>query len=95
MNDSVLRFIRKYRMVSPGDTVICALSGGKDSMALLHILLELQDTLGITVTAAHFNHHLRGAESLRDQQFVQEHCRSCHVPLTVGGADVAAYAARP
>ena len=67
MNDSVLRFIRKYRMVSPGDTVICALSGGKDSMALLHILLELQDTLGITVTAAHFNHHLRGAESLRDQ----------------------------
>ena len=93
MNDSVLRFIRKYRMVSPGDKVICALSGGKDSMDLLHILLELQDTLGITVTAAHFNHHLRGAESLRDQQFVQEHCRSCHVPLTVGGADVAAYAA--
>lgn len=93
MNDTVLGLIRKYKMLSPGDTVICALSGGKDSMALLHILLELQDTLGITVTAAHFNHQLRGTEALRDQQFVEAHCRDCHVPLTLGSADVADYAA--
>ena len=93
MNDTVLGLIRKYKMLSPGDTVICALSGGKDSMALLHILLELQDSLGITVAAAHFNHQLRGAEALRDQQFVEAHCRGCHVPLTIGSADVAGYAA--
>lgn len=61
-------------------------------MALLHILLELQSELGFTLSAAHFNHQLRGDEALRDQTFVEAHCRSLGVPLHVGSADVAGYA---
>lgn len=93
MNRNILDFIRSYHMISPGDHVICAVSGGKDSMALLHLMLELQDTLSITVSAAHFNHQLRGKESERDADFVAAHCSRLHIPLFQGQGDVAAYAA--
>ena len=93
MNRNILDFIRSYHMISPGDHVICAVSGGKDSMALLHLMLELQDTLSITVSAAHFNHQLRGAESQRDADFVAAHCSRLHISLFRGQGDVAAYAA--
>ena len=52
---------------SPGDRVICALSGGADSVALLCLLLELRQELGLTVSAAHFHHGLRGEEADRDE----------------------------
>ena len=93
MNRNILDFIRKYQMVSPGDHVICAVSGGKDSMALLHLMLELRDPLSITLSAAHFNHRLRGEESQRDADFVQQHCGSLGIPVFMGQGDVAAYAA--
>jgi len=70
-----------------GDRVVCALSGGGDSVALLHGLLALRETLGITVTAAHFNHCLRGAESDGDEAFVRQLCRRWNVPLAVGRGD--------
>ncbi len=92
MNRKMLDFIRKYHMLGPGDHVICAVSGGRDSMALLHLMLEFQDELHITVSAAHFNHKLRGEESQRDADFVRQHCRESQIPLSMGQGDVAAYA---
>ena len=92
MNRKMLDFIRKYHMLGPGDHVICAVSGGRDSMALLHLMLEFQDELHITVSAAHFNHKLRGEESQRDADFVRQHCRELQIPLSMGQGDVAAYA---
>ena len=75
-----------------GDRVICAVSGGADSMALLWSLFLRQEELGIHVSAAHFNHRLRGAESDRDEQFVRDFC-TCHgISLTVGSGDVATFA---
>lgn len=94
MNHSVLAFMREQHMTRPGDRVICALSGGKDSMALLHLLLELQEELDISVSAAHFNHQLRGQEAQRDQDFVQRQCEALKVPLFLGGADVGTWAAQ-
>jgi tRNA(Ile)-lysidine synthase len=93
VNRKILAFIRQEHMLSPGDHVICAVSGGKDSMALLHVLLRLRGELGITVTAAHFNHMLRGAEAQRDEDFVRSYCASQNIPLAVGRGDVSAYAA--
>lgn len=92
MSPDTLAFIRDYDLISPGDQVICALSGGKDSMCLLHQLLELQPVLRFQLSAAHFNHQLRGAESQRDQAFVTRHCEALGIPLFVGTGDVAAYA---
>ena len=72
--------------------ITVALSGGKDSMALLYGLLSLKDKLGIEVSAAHFNHLLRGEESFRDENFVIEQCNNLGVPLTVERGDVNGYA---
>ena len=75
MKKTVLSWIRENNMVNPGDTVICAVSGGVDSIVLLNIMCELRNELGIKVCAAHFNHHLRGEESDRDAEFTRLFCR--------------------
>lgn len=75
----------------PGSAVVCAVSGGADSVALLHWLWRNQEALGITVTAAHFNHSLRGEASDGDEAFVRGLCASWGVPLSVGRGDVAAH----
>lgn len=81
-------FSRRYRMISPGDHIICAVSGGADSVALLFGLYLLKDKLKIQLSAAHFNHHLRGEESDRDEQFVRDFCEGYQIPLFVGSGDV-------
>ena len=92
MRDKILRFCRREQLLSAGEPVVCALSGGADSAALLHVLLQLQPELGFSLSAAHFNHCLRGAESDADEAFVRQLCQSCGVPLTVGRGDCAAFA---
>ena len=88
MENKVLAFLRRHDMVRPGDTVICAVSGGADSIALLWCMWMLREKLGITVEAAHFNHNLRGAESDRDEQFVRDFCDFHDIPLHVGGGTI-------
>lgn len=94
MNRKVLAYLREMALLQPGDHVICAVSGGKDSMALLHMLLELAPQLQITVSAAHLDHQLRGAESKRDAEFVSAHCQALGIPCAMEKADVSAYAAQ-
>lgn len=77
------------RELQPGEHVVCALSGGGDSVALLHCLLSVQKKVGFCLSAAHFNHCLRGAESDEDEAFVRQLCRDWDVPLTVGRGDPA------
>lgn len=88
MLNKLLAFLRAQNMVSPGDTVICAVSGGADSVALLFAMYLLKEKLGIILEAAHFNHHLRGQESDRDEAFVRDLCDRYDISLHVGGADV-------
>jgi len=87
-------YIRAHRMLPPGSRVLCALSGGADSVCLLAVLYELQTRLDFTLLAAHYNHHLRGAESDRDETFVRELVRARFpgVELYTGGGDVSSRA---
>ena len=82
--------LRKYDMVHPGDSVVCAVSGGADSMALLMAMYVLKEKLGISLSAAHFNHRLRGEESDRDEAFVRDFCDRLDIPLFVGSGAVSA-----
>ena len=84
MEGKLLAALRRYEMVRPGDTVICAVSGGADSMALLWGLFLLKEKLGIRLEAAHFDHGLRGEESAADAEFVAEFCRFHDIPLHLG-----------
>ena len=88
MLNKLTAFVRRYDMVQPGDRVIAAVSGGADSVALLWSLYLLKDKLGITLEAAHYNHHLRGEESQRDEDFVRELCDRFDIPLHLGGSNV-------
>lgn len=90
MQNKLLSLIRKYDMVSPGDTVICAVSGGADSVALLFALYLLKEKLDIRLEAAHFNHHLRGEESDSEEAFVRQLANRYDIPLHLGGAEVRA-----
>ncbi|MBQ8768120.1 MAG: tRNA lysidine(34) synthetase TilS [Oscillospiraceae bacterium] len=76
------------KLTRPGDRVVCAVSGGADSMALLWGLYLLREDLGFTLSAAHFNHRLRGVESDSDEHFVREFCDRFDIQLYVGSADV-------
>ena len=67
-----------------GGRVLCAVSGGLDSMCLLHYLCARE---GFSVAAAHFNHLLRGARSDADQLFVEDWCLSHRIPLWTGEGD--------
>lgn len=88
MHNKLLRFIREQELIAPGDRIVCAVSGGADSVAMLFAFYLLKETLNITLEAAHFNHHLRGDESQRDADFVRSFCRSYDIPLHVGEGQV-------
>ena len=90
MLNKVSAFIRQYQMITPGDQVVCALSGGADSVALLWALYLLREKLQITLSAAHFNHGLRGEESDRDQAFAEALCRQYDIPIYLGSGSVTA-----
>ena len=90
MQNKLLAFIREHAMVQPGDTVVCAVSGGADSMALLWAMHLLKEKLGIRLEAAHFNHHLRGEESNRDAAFVKDFCNARQIPVHMGEGSVQA-----
>ena len=83
----------RYDLIPEGSAVLCALSGGEDSMYLLCRLLEGAEQGGYTVRAAHYNHHLRLTAD-RDEQFVRDWCAVRGIPLTVGHGDVAVHAAQ-
>lgn len=90
MLNKLLGFIRKQELLQPGDRVVCAVSGGADSIALLFALYLLREKLEISLCAAHYNHHLRGAESDRDETFVRDFCDRYDIPLFVGSGNVVA-----
>ena len=81
MLNKLLAFIRQYEMVQPGDEIVCAISGGADSVALLFAMYLLREKLQIRLSAAHFNHGLRGEESDADEEFVRKFCQQYDVPL--------------
>src|SRR5262245_57987020 len=82
----------EHRMVEPCDTVVVAVSGGPDSLCLLHNLAGLGGDLGITLHVAHLDHMLRGAESAAEAAFVAATARAWGLPVTVEAADVRALA---
>lgn len=88
MLNKLLKFLREQELICPGDRIVCAVSGGADSVAMLFAFYLMQEKLGITLEAAHFNHHLRGEESQRDEAFVRDFCSRYEIPLHVGGGQV-------
>ena len=86
--EKVRIFIRQHHLLQDESRVVVGLSGGSDSVCLARIL----DKLGYEVVAAHCNFHLRGEESMRDEQFVASLCQQMGWNLHQEDFDTAAYA---
>jgi tRNA(Ile)-lysidine synthase len=87
----VLAFIRENNLVTAGEKIIVAVSGGPDSVCLLHILYNLREELDIKLHIAHLNHQLRGAESDADAAYVKALAGRLKIPATIASADVRSF----
>jgi tRNA(Ile)-lysidine synthase len=93
LEQSVLHNVRATQMIAPGDRVGVAVSGGADSVALLRILQNIRQDLGITLLVVHFDHMLRGQDSTADAQFVRDLACELNLEFVATSEDVTASAA--
>ncbi|WP_224982663.1 tRNA lysidine(34) synthetase TilS [Geomonas agri] len=88
----LVAIVRNQHLFAPGETVVVAVSGGADSVALLDILTRLEDER-LNLVVAHLNHCLRGTESDDDEKFVSDLATRRHLPFVAIRVDVASFAA--
>lgn len=81
MLDKVRRYIEKHNMIKKGDSIVVGLSGGPDSVCLLHVLSSLREEHDINLYAVHLNHMIRGEEALRDEKYAKDFAKSLNVPF--------------
>lgn len=93
MIDKVIAAVEKYSMLKNGGKVIVALSGGADSVALLHSLISIKEKYNISISAAHLNHLLRGEEADRDERFCKILCENYNIPFYLRRRDIRAISA--
>ena len=89
----VLQYIKEHNLITPGDLLVAGISGGPDSMALLHILLQLRPRLNFELVAAHLNHGLR-PEAAAEEEFVRDYCQARQVPFYSRRVDIEEIAVR-
>ncbi|MBQ9942327.1 MAG: tRNA lysidine(34) synthetase TilS [Christensenellaceae bacterium] len=87
-----MQSLKEYCTLTPGQKLGAAVSGGADSMVLLHVLLSHCKKLGLQLVALHYEHGIRGAQSLADAAFVEETCKRLCVPLVMEHGDAPAAA---
>lgn len=85
--NTLLNTVEAHNLINEGDSVLVALSGGSDSVFLLHMLCDISEKYGISITAAHVNHKLRDTAD-RDMHFCQKLCDELNIPLKILTCDI-------
>jgi tRNA(Ile)-lysidine synthase len=88
MLEKVRKYMDAWHMLSGGDRVVVGISGGPDSVVLLHVLKRLREPLGIVLFGAHVNHGLRGEAAKGDAAFAEHLCRDWDIPFFLKESDV-------
>ena len=86
------KFVRFHHLVATKQTILLAVSGGVDSMAMLHLFLRLQKRMKLCLSVVHVNHQLRDKESMEDEEFVQKASAGSGLPFYSERIDVMSYA---
>ena len=81
MIERVKKYIRENQMLKAGDIVAAGVSGGADSIAMLHILKSIQEEFGFFLEAVHVHHGIRGDEADRDENLVKKICQEWKIPF--------------
>jgi tRNA(Ile)-lysidine synthase len=92
--ERVKKTIESSRMLAHGDHIVVAVSGGPDSLCLLHVLLQLREEYALVLDVAHLNHQLRGVDADQDAAFVARVAADWGLPAYIEARDVAALARR-
>ncbi len=92
MLQKIESYIREFHMIEAGDHVVAGVSGGADSICMLLVLLKLREKFGHTVSVAHVEHGIRGAESLMDASFVRRFCEKQNIACNIYHCQVPEYA---
>ena len=87
VKEKVLETIKKYNLISKNDKIVVAVSGGPDSMCLLHILLSLRKEYNLELNVAHVNHMIR-ENAILDEEYVKDFCKNNNIQCFVKKADV-------
>lgn len=93
MLEKVKKTLERFQMLAAGDKVLVGVSGGPDSLALLHILWRLREELDLELMVAHLDHMLRGEEAYQDALHVEKIASFLGIPAVIERVDVAAYQA--
>ncbi len=80
MVEKVLEYVKKYRMIEPGDTIVAGISGGADSVCLLFVLMEIREKIPFSIEAVHVNHMIR-QDAAADGAFVEGLCKKQGIPF--------------
>ncbi|MBM7663438.1 tRNA(Ile)-lysidine synthase [Bacillus mesophilus] len=91
MKEKVQRFITKHKLLEANATIVVGVSGGPDSLALLHYLALHRESKGYNVIAAHIDHMFRGEQSADEMRFVQEFCEEMNIQCETKQVDVEEY----
>lgn len=82
LKEEVLKTIKKYNLINNGDKIVIGVSGGPDSICLLHILNSLKEELNIEIFVAHINHMIRAVADI-ETEYVEEFCKKINVPCFI------------
>lgn len=88
IKEKVIETIQKHNLIKNGDKIVIGVSGGPDSICLLHILNDLKETYNIQIYVAHINHMIR-KEAVEDEQYVQDMCKTLNIPCYIKKENVA------
>ncbi|WP_100011860.1 tRNA lysidine(34) synthetase TilS [Lentibacillus sediminis] len=91
MNQQVTKFIKKHQLLNPGSTVLVGVSGGPDSMALLHFLAQARETWNLKLIVLSADHQLRGEESIADQRYIKHMCEQWNIQFIGAALNVPKY----
>ena len=92
ISTSILEVIKKYKMFEAGDSLVVGVSGGYDSICLLHVLHKLSQTWQLKLYAVHLNHGIRGAEADSDAEYVSDICKKLDITCFIEYFDIPNYA---
>ena len=87
----LIDLIQQHNLITRGETLVIGVSGGADSVCLLHILSRWQKELGVNLHVAHLNHQLRGVESEADAKYVSDLAGFLNIPITISKQDIASH----
>lgn len=87
LKENVLKTIKKYNLIEKGDNIVIGVSGGPDSICLLHVLYLLKEQLDFNISVAHINHMLR-EEADMETEYVKEFCKNLNIQCFVKKEDI-------